>query len=281
MWWRGEDEWRVDALAPTGERGLHRDAVGAWTWNYEDNRVTRIDEPSLHLPRAADLDPAQLGRRLLAEASPTEVSRLPAQRIAGRDAPGLRLRPADPRTTVTSVDVWADAGTGVPLRVEVQAAGAAQPVVAAAYLDFDPQPPPPTITRFAPPGDAEVSYGQVTDLAAAADLFGRLRPPATLAGYPLRQRAEGLGGVGTYGRGVTVLAAAALPRRISGPLRDQLRRARGVQTTPAGLQLTAGPLVLLITDAIGGRPWLLTGTVTAETLQRAAADLAARPPQLR
>ena len=282
VWWRGEEEWRVDALEPTGESGLHRDAVGAWTWDYEDNRVSRIDEPSLRLPRATDLDPAQLGRRLLAEASPAEVTRLPARRVAGRDAPGLRLRPADPRTTVTSVDVWADPSTGVPVRVEVRAAGTDQPVVAASFLDFDPRPPAPAITRFAPPAAAEISYGQVADLAAAADLFGPVEPPAELAGYQLRRRAAGLGGVGTYGRGVTVLAAAPLPGHIYWPLRDQLRRARGVRTTPVGLQLAVGPLALLLTDdAIGGRRWLLTGTVTAETLQRAASDLAAHPPEPR
>jgi hypothetical protein len=278
VWWRGERDWRVDVIEPTGETSLRRDALGAWTWDYEANQVTRIDEPSLRLPRPADLDPAQLGRRLLAEAAAREVSRLPARRIAGRDAPGLRLRPGDPRATIASVDVWADPGTGAPVRVDVNGRGAHRPVVAAAFLEFDPRPPSAAVTRFAPPARAEVTYGQLSDLAASADLFASLAPPQELAGYRLRRRAEGLGGIGTYGRGVVVLAAASLPERISWPLRDQLRRARGVRAAPAGLQLSVGPLSLLLTDHTpGGRHWLLTGTVTAQTLQRAAAELAARP----
>jgi hypothetical protein len=287
VWWRGERDWRVDAIEPTGETGLHRDAVGAWTWDYEANQVSRIDEPSLRLPRPADLDPAQLGRRLLAEATAREVSRLPARRVAGQHAPGLRLRPNDPRTTIASVDVWADPGTGVPIRVDVNGRGASgasgasggnRPVVAASYLEFDPRPPSAAVTRFAPPARAEVTYGQLSDLATSADLLASLAPPEELAGYRLRRRAEGLGGIGTYGRGVTLLAAAPLPGRLSWPLRDQLRTARGVRAGPAGLQLSVGPLSLLLTDdAPGGRHWLLTGTVTAETLQRAAAEIAAGP----
>jgi hypothetical protein len=290
VWWRGEHDWRVDAIEPTGESGLHRDAVGAWTWDYEENQVWRIDErdsvgrppnsveASLRLPRPADLEPAQLGRRLLAEATAREISRLPARRIAGRDAPGLRLRPDDPGTTITSVDVWADPGTGAPIRVDVTGRGANRPVVAASYLEFDPRPPSEAVTRFAPPARAKVSYGQLADLAADIDLFGSLAPPDELAGYRLRRQAEGLGVLGTYGRGVGFLAAVPLPDQVSWPLRDQLRRTRGVRAAPAGLQLSAGPLSLLLTDDTpGGRHWLLTGTVTAETLQRAAADLAARP----
>ena len=58
-----------------------------------------------------------------AACSPTrrsaEVTSLPSRRIAGRDTQGLRLRPADRRTTVDHVDVWADAASAIPLRVDV------------------------------------------------------------------------------------------------------------------------------------------------------------------
>jgi len=281
VWWRGETDWRVDAIDPTGETDLHRDATGTWTWHYESNSATRAGETGVRLPRAADLDPAALGRRLLSEAAPAQVSRLPARRVAGRSVPGLRLRPADPQTTITHVDIWADEGTGVPLRVEVHGAGATRPVVQAAYLDFDPTAPDPGTTAWRPPPGDGISVQQAVDIAAAVDRFAPFLPPAELAGYRLRQRVDGLGAVGTYGSGVTVLTAVPLPGRVSRPLVRQLARTPGLRSTTAGFVLTIGPLSLMFADRVpGGRSWLLTGTVTEQTLERAAAELTARPPTI-
>lgn len=119
VWWRGDDNWRVDALEPGGETDLIHDARGTTVWEYEAARVTRTTDPEVRLPRTADLLPSLLGRRLLSEARTDEVSRLPAERVAGRDAPGLRLDPADPQSSVDHVDVWVDSRTGLPLRVAV------------------------------------------------------------------------------------------------------------------------------------------------------------------
>ena len=89
---------------------------------------------------------------------------------------------------------------------------------------------------------------------------------------------EGLGSVGTYGTGLTVLVAVPLPGRISRPLREQLEATPGVTVAVAGIKLAVGPLSLLLTQPIDRRSWLLTGTVSAATLDRAAAELAANPP---
>lgn len=278
VWWRGEQEWRVDTVQATGETGLYRDADGLWTWEYERGTALRTTDPAVRLPRAADLDPAALGRRLLSEARPGEVSRLPARRVANRGAPGLRLVPADPGTTVERVDVWVDRDTGLPLRVEVYGAGAARPVVETAYLDFSADRPAAGATRFRPPYPGRVRRELNPDLAAAINVFSPVVPPLRLAGLPVRTRVEGLGSVGTYGTGLTVLVAVPLPGRISRPLREQLAGTPGITVTGAGVRLVVGPLSLLLTDPPGRRGWLLTGTVTAETLDRAAAEIAANPP---
>lgn len=278
IWWRGAQDWRIDALAATGETDVYGDATGTWTWSYEDDRVIRAAVPPVRLPRGADLDPAQLARRLLSEAQPAEVSRLPARRLAGRDAPGLRLRPDDPQTTITSVDVWADAATGVPLRVEVSGAG--QSVVQTSFLDFSAGAPDPATTAFQPPPGDELSVERSGDLATGVDRFAPYLPPDELVGYPLRRRVDGLGAIGTYGRGVTVLLALPLPGRVAGPLGEQLATTPGVTETAAGPQLSVGPLSLLLTD-VGERTWMLAGTVTVDTLQRAAAALVASPPRQR
>jgi hypothetical protein len=299
VWWRGQDDWRVDAITPTGEHDVHQDRLGTWTWDYEDNRAVRAADPDVRLPRAADMDPGQLGRRLLSEADAREITRLPARRVAGRDAPGLRLVPADKQTTINRVDVWADPETGVPLRVEVGGVGLARPVVSTAYLDFSAQTPAPGRTGYEPPTGLGIRVdGGTDDLAARIDSFVSVEPPRELAGYPVRRRVDGLGAIGTYGTGVTVLTAVPLPGRVAGPLADTLAKTPGVQDNPAPplqvstdgngssvtvispvggrtMMVTVGPVSLLLVFVFGdqGPAWLLSGTVTADVLRKAGTQL--------
>jgi len=278
VWWRSDQDWRVDAVGATGETDVHRDVRGSWIWEYESARATLGYDPMVRLPRGADLDPAQLGRRLLSEAEPATVRRLPARRVAGIDAPGLRLQPDDPQTTISRVDVWVDPGTGLPMRVEVYGAGQRGPALQTAFLNFESRSPDPATTRFEPLPSADISVVQTEDVAARIDQFAPVRPPAELAGYPLRRRVEGLGAIGTYGRGVTVLTAVPLAGRFTRPLRDVLADTPGIQDLDSGLLLTIGPLTLLLSNReLDGRAWLLAGTVTADTLQRAAAELVSAP----
>src|SRR4030095_15799145 len=95
-----------------------------------------------------------------------------------------------------------------------------------------------------------------------------------LAGRP---GINGLGSVGTYGSGLTLLVAVPLPGRISRPLRDQVTKTPGATRPDEGVRLAVGPLSLLLTDSRNRRSWLITGTVTAQTLDTAAAQLPAPP----
>lgn len=278
VWWRGEQEWRVDHVQTTGEAGLYRDGDGLWSWDFEQDETVRTAEPTVRLPRVADVEPAALARRLLSEARDADVTRLPARRVAGRDAPGIRLRPSDPGTTIDRVDVWVDEDTGLGLRVEVYGTGGGRPVLETAFLDLSTDTPPAAATRFVPPDPFTVRGEINTDLAAQINVFSPVIPPATLAGLPSRAAATGFDSIGTYGSGLTLLVAVPLPGRVSRPLRDQLATTPGATDTAAGVRLAVGPLSLLLTDSRDRRSWLLTGTVTATTLDRAAAELAANPP---
>ena len=117
VWWRGPEEWRVDTVDLTGETGVHRLGATTWTWEYEANRATRTPVPDLRTPRPDDLLPSELGRRLLSEADTDEVTRLPAERIAGINAAGLRLSPREPQSNVDRVEIWVDPETGVHVGV--------------------------------------------------------------------------------------------------------------------------------------------------------------------
>jgi hypothetical protein len=273
-WFLGSDRWRVDTVLLTGERDLYRDGLQTWSWDYEAARAVLSTDPALRLPREADLLPTELGRRLLSEAEPSEVSRLPAVRVAGVDAPGLRLVAADARTTVREVDVWVDPGTGLPLRVDVLGDGATRPVVTTSFLDFSTAVPDAATTSFTPPPGAEVERQGPTDLAALADQHSDAVPPTTLAGLPARERV-GAGAVGIYGSGVTLLAAIPLRGRDTHGLRDQLEATPGAVVDADGVGVGVGPLNLRLTPrGADGTSWIISGTVTADTLTAAAQQLA-------
>jgi len=279
VWWRGPQEWRVDTIALTGETGVHRRGATTWTWEYEANRATRTLVPDLRTPRPDDLLPSELGRRLLSEAEADEVTRLPAERIAGVSAPGLQLRPREPQSNVDRVDIWVDPGTGLPLRVAVYGEGASVPAVTTSFLDIEFAQPDAATTNFSPPPGARVQVDEVDDIVAAVDRFGDSVPPDQLAGLDRREQAQGLGSVGDYGRGVTVLIAVPLWREFADPLRRQLFEAPGVDlTNPMGTAVTVGPFSVLLTSGRGDVSYLLTGTVDLATLERAAQDLRDNPP---
>ena len=235
VWWRGARDWRVDSIAATGETGQHRTRAALWTWDYEGNRATLeqgLLDPPARLPVAADLLPSGLARRLLTDARGAEVTSLPSRRIAGRDTQGLRLRPADRRTTVDHVDVWADATSAIPLRVDVVGARNTHPTMSAEFTDFSTAVPAASVTAFAPPGDARLQERHLPDLVAFLSRFSSVQPPATLAGLPWNGRRRQEGAVGLYGRGVTALVAIPIPPSQAAEVRRQLATAPGIADTP-------------------------------------------------
>ncbi len=134
-WYDSGDQNRVDVIDTVGERDVYQTPSGTYTWDYGRNQLTEItgNEP-VRLPRAGDLLPPDLGRRVLAMDTVDGVVDLPSRRVAGIDAAGLRLRPTDTATTIGQVDIWADPATGLPLRVEITARGGSQPILISQFL---------------------------------------------------------------------------------------------------------------------------------------------------
>lgn len=281
VWWRGPDDWRVSTLRTTGETALFHDGSGTTEWSYEAERATRMPDVPVRLPNTHDLLPTVLARWVLDDASPGELSRLPAVRVAGRDALGLRLTPAGEQSSVDHVDVFADRSTGLPLRVSVYGAGSSNPAVSTTFLDVSTERPDAGVTAFTAPPGAEVRFDASVDVAAAADRFAQFTPPSRLAGLDARSH-NGLGSVGVYGRGPTLLVAIPLWERVACELRNQLRERPGVRTLDAGLMVATGPMRLMLAEpASDDHSWLVAGTVTRRALLQAADQLAADPPRPR
>jgi len=279
VWWRGPTDNRVDVVTATGETGTHTATFGSWTWEYERATATRTLGTPLALPAPPDLLPTALGRRLLSEATDAELTRIRARRVAGRDALGLRLAPAESASSVSHVDIWVDKATGLPLQVQVAGARGTPTALDTRFLDLDLTTPSPATTAFTPPPGAAVRVGREAEIVLEAG--ERIEPvplPATLAGLP-RRRLDGVpSAIGLYGRGVTLLAVAPVPYRLASGLRASLVQSPAAIRDDRGVRVAAGPVGLMLVQPSGGGPYILTGTVTLTALAKAATELPGLEP---
>ncbi|SDT32397.1 hypothetical protein SAMN04488543_3740 [Friedmanniella luteola] len=274
VWWRGPEEWRVDRLRSTGETDLFRSRGLQVRWVFESDTATVSPVSRIRLPDTADLLPATLARSLLQGVRDDELGRLPALRVAGVVAPGLRITPDDPAASVAHVDVWVEPGSGLPLRVEVYGAEDVRPVLSSIVTRLDLAPPDSATTVFRPAASTTLTYEDAVDAAAAANALAPYDLPATLAGLPTR--GEDPAAVGIYGRGPTALIALPLRGQVARPLRDRLAASGSARQTAVGTVAPVGPVSLLVTPGQRGRgAFLLAGTVTPATLERAATELLA------
>lgn len=283
-WYAAPSRWRVAEVSAVGERDVYATPGGEFTWDYGANQLTwLLGGTPVRVPRAGDFTPPELARRVLTAAEGDPVTALPARRIAGRDAAGLRLTPRDPDTTIGRVDLWADPGTGVPLAVEVTARGADTPVLTSRFLEFDPTAPAAEV--IAPKWPAGGGYSAVAapGVADALGALGRARPPAVLAGRQLRQvDAAGVRGVGVYGTGLSGFVAVPTPGDVGGQAIDALGKAGGTTEELANGEVTylsiAPVSVAVVRSWLSRRVWLLAGLTTTNVLRTAADELAARLP---
>ena len=276
------DRWRVDELTPVGERDTYRIGNTEYVWDFGADQLTRIvGVGAVQLPRPADLLPPTLARRLLGRAGADPVTPLPDRRVAGRAAAGLRLRPTDPDTTVGLVDVWADPGTALPLRVEISAR-TGPPLLFSAYTDVADRAPEATdLVPSVPPGAGSITAA-ADDVSSALRVLGAPPPPDRLAGKDrIAGAGDGLPGVGLYGAGLAGFALIPVSRDIAERAIDGAAAAGGVAVpVPTGRAARiATPLVSVAVRARGRGGSLLIGTVAPEVLDRALQELPGRRPR--
>ena len=272
-WWQGEDRWRVDQLLLTGETDLIHNGATTIEWDYEHLAATESRDPAIRLPRTTDLLPPVLAERLLRGIGAADVGRIPAERVAGISAPGLRVEPASDLSSIDHADLWLDPGSGVPLRVEVYADGGSSAAFTTGFRDFSAQRPDSDDVDFQAPAGVPVRFDDVLDIADAANQYAPVRPPQTVAG--LAKAASSDRAVGVYGRGMTEVIAIPLRDREADALRDQLASTPGVEKTDDRTLVSLGPLGVLLTGRPGDGGWLLAGTLTRAALVRAADDVLA------
>jgi hypothetical protein len=278
-WYLSAGQWRADVITQDGESDTYQTSQGTFLWDYSSNLLTQVvGTQPFRLPRAADLLPPALARRLLGYASPADhITRLPSQRIAGLDAAGLRLVPANPVTTVGQIDVWANPANGLPVEVAVTGRGSAQPVLVTRFLNLNQSPPSlATVTPNPAPG-VGLTTTQLPDVSGILNGFGPLLP-GQLAGMTRIVSPGGLADVAAYGTGFSRFAVLPLPSSVGNSALSAADDAgAGGVALADGVTgaLVQTPLVnvLLVQPPGGGPVYLLTGTVAATLLVRAGSGL--------
>jgi hypothetical protein len=279
-WYSAADSNRVDVIDTVGERDVYQTPGGQYTWDYGTDLLTEVvgNEP-VRLPRAGDLLPPDLARRVLAMDPVDRPVALPPMRVAGIDAVGLRLRPTDPATTVGQVDIWADPANGLPLRVAVTARGANKPVLVSQFLDIDLGRP--AQSALTPPDSAgHAAIARAPDILGTIAGFSRFRLPDALAGYQRQPALPGLGGIGRYGAGLATFVVVPLPRNIGSSAVDTATKAGATKVPVARGQavLIQIPLLTVLIEQVGRgrRTYLLAGFVDHSVMEQAATQLSQR-----
>jgi hypothetical protein len=290
VWYSSADRWRVDVIDLAAERDTYRTPQGEVTWDY--GRRQLIDYggvPVLRLPRGADLTPPELAKRLLSMAADqVTLAPLPARRVAGIDAAGVRLTPTSSLTTVGHIDIWADPASGLPLQVEVTGRSARRPFLTTRFLDVSLTAPAAGV--LVPPEqrpDLSPVGVDPTDVDNALKILDPGPLPASLAGQPRANDDQvtlnGTGvvfwgpGIAAYGTGLARFLVISVPRRIGYDAERRAIRGGGVRLTfpdGDGVLITT-PLVSVL--AMDGHParrtYLLAGLVDAKLLKQAGAEL--------
>jgi len=276
-WYAGPDRWRVDVIAGGSERDTYQTPEAQYVWDYEDNQLSRIvgDQP-LRLPRAGDLTPPELVRRIFDLAAGDRFQPIAAKRVAGQPAAGLRIVPATADTTVDHVDVWADPASGLPVQAEVTAKGGVRPVFVTRFLELHLGAPDAGVV--APP---QPRPGMGFNETAAPDILSLLNRwnrfvslPDTLGGAPRADSVPGVSAAAVYGTGLARFVVAALPGRFGSPAYDKIETFGQAVTVPRGSAALIATGLLTVLAVRADRTYLVAGLVAPALLERVAVDIA-------
>jgi hypothetical protein len=292
VWWRSTTAWRVDQVTATGESDTYAWRGALHTWDYEGRRLrTILSESPVRLPRVDDLLPPQAARRILAGVTRDDrLTPLPAKRVAGRSADGVRIVPVATDSTVGRVDLYVDSASGLPLSLQLYPRGSSHAALSSRFLDVRLVRPDSGILTPRIPATLPIEPVTVPDFAAAVDVFAPFELPARLGTSARSRDLLSVGGTATYGAG--------LARFVVLPLTPELgRSALAAATDGGGLALTVrgGDAVLIETPLLNaviaqghpeqepsvdrrGRSYLVAGLVDADTLTTAVTALFANPP---
>ena len=224
VWWRGPADNRVDVVTAAGETDTHAGPGRQLDLGVRDgDRHPQRRRARWSCPPRPTCCRARSGAGCCRRRATGELSRIGARRVAGRDALGLRLTPAAAAASVRRVDVWVDAGTGLPLQVEVSEKGGRKPALDTRFLDLDLAVPAASVTAFPrPPAPPSGRGGRPRWCSRPDGGSARCSFPTSWPGCPAAASRACRRASGSTAAGSTLLAVAPVPERLADGLRDAL-----------------------------------------------------------
>lgn len=283
--WRSPDGIRVSHLAKFQEQVLVANHAEAWAWDSQSLNAVRLTPRDLATATSSGLahraeraapsvppslgDPIRIARTLLEGVSPDAVVSVAIpDRVAGRDAYTLRLRPRSGRTLVGTIDVAIDAETRLPLRLQVVPRNTLDPSIEVGFSAIDYGSIDPSIFTFEPPADATVtdagpalarilSVAQVRRLAAMHGDHAKADINACRAMLREARRAP-IPTMRVFGKGFGLILAVRVSE-VPGELRSMLPY--------------SGPLASAALVDGGHTAWIVAGAVTLDALSSVQSKL--------
>jgi outer membrane lipoprotein-sorting protein len=156
---------RVAVQDTMGERDVVRNGRTVWLWSSARNTVEQITVdttgagPGTRPERTTTMTPQSAAEEAIARITPsTDVTVETTTTVAGHAAYTLVLTPKTDATTVGSVRIAVDGTTGLPLRVQLFARGAASPAFEVGFTQLDYGVPAPSRFDFSAPSGAKVEH---------------------------------------------------------------------------------------------------------------------------
>ncbi|RFA13545.1 hypothetical protein B7R22_12840 [Subtercola boreus] len=257
----GSGNLRVQVLDRLAERDVIKQ--GDTLWLYDSGKQTAVHATPTATPDAVPTGPEQtatpqqLAEKFLeAAGSTTDVSVGGDVTVAGRSAYDLVLTPQSGSTLIGAVSIAVDSETGLPLRVEVTAAGASNPAFSSSFTSLDLSTPSADLFSFTPPAGTTVTEKAVEKPSAASG--GATEPSHSESDAP-KPVMTGSG----WSSIVELPAGSESSALTSSPLLAQL-------TTPVSGGHLLSTTLLNVFVADDGR--MFAGSVSAEALEAAAAQ---------
>ncbi|RFA10153.1 hypothetical protein B7R54_13730 [Subtercola boreus] len=262
----GAGNLRVQVLDQLAERDVIRSGDSLWLYDSAKQTAVHATAASTSAPDADPTSPAetatpqQLAQKFLAAAdSTTDVTVGGDVTVAGRSAYDLVLTPQSGSTLVGAVSIAVDSATGLPLRVEVTAAGAADPAFSSSFTALDLSTPPADLFSFTPPAGTTVTEKTVPSGAASTAPANPAQEQYAHVPDASKPVVTGSG----WSSIVEIPAGSDSSALTSSPLLAQL-------TTPVAGGNLLSTTLLNVFVASDGR--VFAGSVPAEALEAAAAQ---------
>lgn len=194
MWTDGQGRFRVQLPAGNAERTIVDDGGQVWSWNSEDQSVTRLPHDARAKRELTEegksSDPVALSREVVSALREySDITVDGTARVANRPVYELVLTPKPTeRTVLREVRVAVDSEMRVPLRVAVLTNGTTAPAVQVGFSELNVGPQDAALFSFTPPAGAKVEEEGVTgpseeDKARAEEVLGQVSPQVVGEGW--------------------------------------------------------------------------------------------------